>query len=83
MSVRTNKTSKDGIEGSLILLHREAKCLPTQVKLICEGKLKCVQRKLTFKLCKKIHSLFNAYENGEVYTSQFLKQCGRIYAPMT
>ncbi|KAJ8305953.1 hypothetical protein KUTeg_016498, partial [Tegillarca granosa] len=98
MSVRTNndverwhRRINDRAHGSanvpfyllIQLLHREAKCLPTQVKLICEGKLKRVQRKSTLKLFKKLHSLWNAYENGEVSTSQFLKRCGRIYAPMT
>ncbi|KAJ8321492.1 hypothetical protein KUTeg_000956 [Tegillarca granosa] len=98
MSVRTNndvegwhRRINDRAHGStnvpfyllIQLLHREAKCLPTQIKLICEGKLKRVQRKSTLKLFKKLHSLWNAYENGEVSTSHILKRCGRIYAPMT
>ncbi|KAJ8300226.1 hypothetical protein KUTeg_021745 [Tegillarca granosa] len=71
MSVRTNNDIEGWHRRINDCAHGSANCLPAQVKLICEGKLKRFQS--TLKLFK-LHSLWNANDNGDVSSSQFLKR---------
>lgn len=63
------------------LLYQEAQVIPTQVKLIKEGKLRRHQRRQTTKVQGQLQKLWDRYGNREISTNSLLKYCARIYGP--
>ena len=65
----------------VVLLYKEASILPTQVKMVSEGKLRRFQRKSTRLLQGRLFRLWKEYTDGLVSVNALLKRCGRMYAP--
>jgi ferredoxin-fold anticodon binding domain-containing protein len=63
----------------MVLLHKEARLLPTQLKMVTEGKLRRYQRKKTKELQHRIFALWDKYSEEEIIVNQLLKKCGKIY----
>jgi ferredoxin-fold anticodon binding domain-containing protein len=63
----------------IILLHKEAKLLPTQLKMVTEGKLRRYQRKKTKELQHRIFALWGKYSEEEITVNHLLKKCCKIY----
>ena len=61
------------------LLYKEAQLLPTQLKMVTEGKLKRYQRKKTTELQHRIFNLLDNYRDNQITPYQLLKKCGKIY----
>ena len=61
------------------LLNKEAQKLPTQLKMVTEGKLKRYQRKKTTELQHRIFNLWDNYRDNQITPYQLLKKCGKIY----
>ena len=64
------------------LLHKEAKRLPIQMKLVSEGKLTRYQRNLA---CTNQVILFNLWEQcsaGSISTTRLFNHCGRVNGPV-
>ena len=82
---RINRKAKKGnlpFYLMVTLLYREAKLLPTQRKLVSEGKLRRRQRK-TYKTAQgKVFGLWKRYTDNELSVGQLLKRCGGVYGPL-
>ena len=81
---RINKRAKKGnlqFYLLVVLLYKEASILPTQVKMVSEGKLRRFQRKSTRQLQDRLFSLWTAYDEGQVSVNGLLKRVGKIYGP--
>ncbi|KAH3706467.1 uncharacterized protein LOC127858973 [Dreissena polymorpha] len=65
----------------LTLLCEEASLLPTQVKMVSEGKLSRRQRRKNTSIQGKIFKLWEAYESGELSVNGLLRKCSGIYGP--
>ena len=63
------------------LLYREASLLPTEIKMVSEGKLRRYQRKNSNAIQGKLFRLWSDYETGTVSVNGLLKKCGGIYGP--
>jgi hypothetical protein len=62
-----------------VLLHKDARLLPIQLKMVTEGKLWRYQRKKTKELQHRIFALWDKYSEEEITVNQLLKKCGKIY----
>ena len=60
----------------IVLLHRakEARLLPTQLKMVTEGKLRRYQRKKTKELQHRIFALWDKYSEEEVTVNQCITE---------
>ena len=77
---RLNRRAKKGnlpFYMLLSLLYSEACVIPTQVKMVKEGKLRRYQHKHTKGVSAKVAKLWERYAD----TSSLLKRCGRLYGP--
>lgn len=63
----------------LNLLHKETTSIPTQLKMISEGKLRRYQRKTTRLLQCRINQLWDSYNDGSTSLDILLMECGQIY----
>lgn len=63
----------------LNLLHKETTSIPTQLKMISEGKLRRYQRKTTRLLQCRINQLWDIYNDGSTSLDILLMECGQIY----
>ena len=61
----------------IVLLHKEARLLPTQLKMVTEVKLRRYQRKKPKELQHRIFALW--YSEEEITVNQLLKKCCKIY----
>ena len=66
---------------SFSLLYKEASLLPTQIKMVSEGKLHRYQRKNSRAIQGKLFRLWSDYETGTVSVNGLLKKCGGIHGP--
>ena len=94
-SIRTNndvegyhRQLNDSADGSHIpiyilipLLHKEAKNVHFQERLVKDGKLARYQRQACHSLHGHIFSLWQRYEQHEITTQQMLKACSRLTEP--
>jgi hypothetical protein len=64
----------------IILLFKEVNTIPTQLKMVSEGKLRRYQRKTTRLLQCRINKLWDDYNDGKLSVNKLLKKCGQIYA---
>ena len=60
------------------LLHREARFVNIQTRLVSEGKLKRHQRKKYKVLQSKVKKVWNKYNRGDLTVSQLLTSCSHI-----
>jgi hypothetical protein len=58
----------------IVLLHKEARLLPIQLKMVTEGKLRRYQRKKTKELQYRIFALCDKYSEEEITVNQLLKK---------
>ena len=65
----------------ITLLYKEASLLPTQVKMVSEGKLRRFQRKKSKAIQGRLFKVWKDYEDGIVTVSTLLRKCGHIYGP--
>ncbi len=65
----------------ITLLYEEGREIPTQVKMVKEGKLKRHQRKQTTRVQGQLQKLWDEYGNHEITTNTLLKKCARLYGP--
>jgi uncharacterized protein (DUF1015 family) len=63
----------------IVLLHKEARLLPTQLKMVTEGKPRRYQRKKPKELRHSIFALWDKYSEEEITVNQLLKKCDKIY----
>ena len=63
----------------IVLLHKEARLLSIQLKMVTEGKLSRYQRKKTKELQHMVFALREKYSEKEITVNQILKKCGKIY----
>ena len=63
----------------IALLHKEARLLTTQLKMVTEGKLRRYQGKKTKELQHRIFALWDKCSEEEITVNQLLKKCGKIY----
>lgn len=63
----------------VILLHKEITSIPTQLKMISEGKLRRYQRKTTRLLQCRINKVWDSYNDGTTSVDRLLRKCGQIY----
>jgi hypothetical protein len=63
----------------IVLLHKEARLLTTQLKMVTEGKLRRYQGKKTKELQHRIFALWDKCSEEEITINQLLKKCGKIY----
>ncbi|XP_055955207.1 uncharacterized protein LOC126809860 isoform X3 [Patella vulgata] len=77
------KARKGNLQFYLLisLLYKEAAQLPTQMKMVSEGKLRRHQKKQSRTTQSKLFQLWNLYTSQEISTNQLLKRCGGIYGP--
>ena len=81
---RINRRAKKGnlqFYLLILLLYREVSVLPTQIKMVSEGKLRRYQRKKAKAIQGKLFSTWEQYERNEISLNRLLKKCGNIYAP--
>lgn len=82
---RLNRRAKKGnlpFYLMLRLLYNESCIIPTQIKMISEGKLKRQQKKKSRDLHGKIFELWNRYSAKDISVSRLLRQCANIYGPV-
>ncbi|XP_062584169.1 uncharacterized protein LOC134245950, partial [Saccostrea cucullata] len=65
----------------LVELHKEAKQIPLQAKLISEGKMVRIHKKRTTHVNGKLFAAWKQYSEGEMTTSQLLRRCANVYGP--
>ena len=65
----------------ITLLYKEASLLPTQVKMVSEGKLRRFQRKKSKAIHGRLFKVWKDYEDGIVTVTTLLRKCGHIYGP--
>ena len=65
----------------MLLLYSEACVIPTQVKLVKEGKLRRYQHKHAKGVEAKVARLWESYADKDISTSSLLKRCGRLFGP--
>ena len=63
------------------LLHREAKLVAIQIRLVSNQKLTRIQRRAYRQLQSKVFGLWEKYENGERTAAQLLKSMSRLNGP--
>ena len=63
------------------LLHREARRIALQIRLVSERKLRGIQKKKFRQLQTKIFGLSDEYQNGERGARQLLKACSYLNGP--
>ena len=63
------------------LLHDEASLVDLQVRLLDERKLKRYQRKTYKNVQRKVFFIWEQYENGEMVTTELLRECAGLYTP--
>ena len=78
---RINRAKKGNLQFYLLilLLYKEVSVLPTQIKMVSEGKLRRFQRKKTRAIQGQLFGLWDSYENNELSVNQLLKKCGNVY----
>ena len=64
------------------LLHREAKLVSINERLVRAGNLKRFQRKKYASMQCKIFKLWEEYEQGSISTSRLLRKCSELNAPV-
>ena len=82
---RLNQRAKKGnlpFYLAVTLLYKEASLIPTQVKMVSEGKLKRYQRLQTRETQGKLMDLWEQYSARHISVNTLLKKCGKIYCPM-
>jgi len=82
---RLNRRAKKGnlsMYVLLALLHDETVSIPSQVKLVKEGKLARFQSKRTTSIQGRLMGLWKQYNEQTISTSRFLRSCGGIYGPV-
>jgi hypothetical protein len=62
-------------------MYSEAKRLPTQMKMISEGKLKRYRRKRSLTVQSQLFQVWEKYNSNQVSAHHLLKKCGAIYGP--
>ena len=77
----TGSTGKHRNQTCIVLLHRakEARLLPTQLKMVTEGKLRRYQGKKTKELQHRNFTLWDKRSEEEITVDQLLKKGGKIY----
>ncbi|XP_062597710.1 uncharacterized protein LOC134259125 [Saccostrea cucullata] len=65
----------------LVGLHKEAKQIPLQAKLISEGKMVLIHKKRTTNINGKLFAAWKQYPEGEMTSSQLLRRCANVYGP--
>ena len=63
------------------LLHKESALLPTQLKLVSNGKLTRKTNSKYRKVNNKINAAWKRYSEGEINAKQLLKLCSKVYKP--
>lgn len=82
---RMNKKANDEKPPFYVLiplLHKEAKLLPIQMKLVSEGKLTRYQRTVARTNQAILFNIWEQYSAGSISTTRLLNQCGRVNGPV-
>ena len=82
---RLNKKTDDEKPPFYLLvrgLYEEAQLLPTQRKLVSEGKLSTYQRTQGRSNQAILFNLWEQYTAGSISTTRLLNQCGRVNGPV-
>ena len=63
------------------LLHREAKLVSIQMKLVSEGKLSRYHRRQYRTQQARLFNMWESFTDNEITTAQLLSKCASVYGP--
>lgn len=66
----------------VVLLHKEARLMLLQIRLVSERKLKQMQRSTYCEVQRRLFELWEAFNKKEKSLRQLLKGCANINRPM-
>ena len=79
--VNTKAGQKPPFFQLLQILHREARLVPLQVRLLNEGRIVRQQRRVTQRHQGRLHRLWDSYDQGTLTTGQLLKALSNVCRP--
>ena len=71
-----------GMYRLIPVLHEEAELLPTQVRMVSEGKLSSHVRKAALKKNMKIFRAWLQYKSKDITPAQLLLECASVHGPV-